>query len=199
MTNLLECFDAPGEVTLPDMPKRGRPLGVRNGEGQNALFEPKEVKWWHEQIVTWMLLNPHKRLKDCAEHFHTSASYIHRLVNSDAFKAYKNSRVAEFNDEVNKTVLASLKGKLETVAELALDELEDRLLQGDAKTVPTTEVQKAAEFSLRALGYYTPTTQGGPQSIFVQQNTVNINQGQAPQDALKQAQGTLLNQHVEQK
>lgn len=83
----------------------------------------KNVGWWHERLADWLIANPHSTLAEAAAFFDCSRSWISIVKNSDAFKVFFAKRSAHASD----AILVGIREKLASVAELALEEMENRL------------------------------------------------------------------------
>ena len=59
----------------------------------------------HEAVLTWLLQNPAKKLKDCARELGYSPSQISRIVNSPDFQRRYSAAVAMHRREVSLAVI----------------------------------------------------------------------------------------------
>ena len=46
----------------------------------------KKLGWWHTAIMEWMLANPDKTLRECAENFDVTQPWLSSVINSDLFQ-----------------------------------------------------------------------------------------------------------------
>lgn len=108
----------------------------------------KKVSWWHKSIVDWMYSNPHRTKADCAEFFSVQPAWISTITNSDAFRAYENSRRIEHNGNVSKSVIEQVEG----LAALSMEVLHERI-KAERKTINLSGVMETADMALKALGF----------------------------------------------
>lgn len=73
----------------------------------------------HEQIMNWLLMNPGKSMRECADTFGYTQSWLSTMVHSDAFQ----SKLREKQLEIQARVTATIPQKLQAVADIALDKL----------------------------------------------------------------------------
>jgi endonuclease YncB( thermonuclease family) len=109
------------------------------------------TKWSHryEQLVNWLLSNPHRNLKECAIDLGYTPANIYRIVGSDLFQAMYRERAEALGEEVVHTV----KTKLTGIGLLALDRMEQRLSDENCSE---KLIENAAKLSLTSLGYGAP-------------------------------------------
>lgn len=113
-----------------------------------AQVQLKEINWWHEAIIDWMLANPEKKLRECAEHFEVSVSWLSVIKNSDCFKALWEARREGYSHHVDQ----SLTQKLTTVAELSLDAQMEKL-EVMGPLMDMEDLRKVGKDAITALGY----------------------------------------------
>lgn len=120
-----------------------------------AQTQIKEVSWWHEAIIDWMLANPEKKLRDCAEHFNVTVSWLSVIKRSDCFRALWEERRAGYSHHVEQT----LTDKLTTLSELSLDaQIEKIEVMGPLMDLD--DLRKVGKDAIAALGYgKTPSVQ----------------------------------------
>ena len=106
------------------------------------------VRWWHEQIVDYMLMCPNWTQGDLARRFHKTESWLSTVINSDAFREYKALRFAEHQSAVTKDVLA----QAEDLASLGLDVMTERIRR-ERDAISSRTVLESAELALKACGY----------------------------------------------
>ena len=106
----------------------------------------------HEAILTFLVANPQMKRGDVARHFGVSQSWLSVIINSDAFQAKLRERQDEFFD----TATAPIKAKLDTLANLALDTMIERV-----EVEPnSSEIREMAKMALDRLGYAPQNSQG---------------------------------------
>lgn len=85
----------------------------------------------HEQIINWLIANPHRPNRDCAAFFGVTQAWLSTIKRSDAFQARLNQRLNEMAEDTRSEYLAQLNiglmHKLQTAAEMAVDRLTERL------------------------------------------------------------------------
>ena len=52
-----------------------------------AEVQISRVKIHHEQILTWLILNPDKTQGECAAHFGVTETWLSIIINSDVFQS----------------------------------------------------------------------------------------------------------------
>jgi len=113
-----------------------------------AQVQVKNVNWWHERLADWLIVNPHKTLKEASQYFSCSQSWISILKNSDSFQLYFKKRSEQYSQEVT----SGVSEKMGAMTEMALDKLNEKLqLQGDAMPVET--LLSIADTGLKRMGY----------------------------------------------
>lgn len=137
-------------------------------QGTEGLAAPKptikSLSFNHEAIARWLIANPGKidggRLKECADHFGYSRSWLSIIIHSDAFKA----KLRELTEEADALVIADIPAKMRGVASMALDALGDQVQAAaeDQTVAPRDFLLKTSETLLKNLGYG-------------QKSTVNVN------------------------
>lgn len=124
-----------------------RANNYRDETGQYQLAG--DMQPWHYRIVDVMISQPHSKIKDVAEFFGVSPSWLGQLIKTDAFKSYYQMRMAAHQDEVGSQII----GKMQAVATKALDKLDDALTKDE---VSFTQVRESADLALKGLGYTQP-------------------------------------------
>lgn len=87
---------------------------------------PKEMSYRHEGVLNWLIMNPHRPLKDCAAELGYTLSWVSVLINSDMFQTQYRKRCEEMGVEA----IHSIASKLSQVGALALDVTIQRLHAG---------------------------------------------------------------------
>lgn len=161
---------------IPPPPELEEPSPPAFAVPKSGKFNPRTISWWHEALADWMLLNPDKPMKDAAQVFDVTPTYVYMLKNSDSFKAYWKKRREAFVarvDASSEEILGSLRDKLGALAETAVDALQARMEQavqaGAASNIPLAEVRETADMALKKLGYGAPTAPAGGNNL-----TINI-------------------------
>lgn len=132
----------------------------------------------HEQIINWLLLNPEKSLRECADFFGYTQSWLSTLIHSDLFQA----RLRERQQEVAARVTATIPEKLQAVANIALEKLGEMV----AKSEDPEFVLDAADKALHRMGY-APASARNPAPAFAQVQATNANVFMVTVDDLAEA------------
>jgi hypothetical protein len=93
-----------------------------------AEVQIAKVSHRHEAIIDWLMANPHeKNLQKLCDEINVSRSWLSVVMNSDAFLERMAQRRAKVNDEL----AAKITTKTLTVANKALDRLNETLTEED--------------------------------------------------------------------
>jgi hypothetical protein len=114
----------------------------------------KDIKY--DAIVDWLVLNPEKNQRDCADHFGLTQGWLSILIRSDMFQAKLQARRAE----VTSRVASAIPEKLKAVADIALDKLADQV----AKSEDPEFILNAADKALHRMGF-APATARSPGAL----------------------------------
>ena len=147
----------------------------------------KSVRMWHEQIVDWMLQNPHLTQGDCALFFDKTEAWLSSVINSDLFREYKSRRFADHHENVSHSVIERVSG----LAGLSLEVLHERI-EAEKKDIPLGIVLDSATLMLKSMGFGPKATPAQAPSA-----TINVNLNGAPAEVLAQARDDLRKTHVE--
>lgn len=85
--------------------------------------EIQKVSHTHDQIMNWLILNPEKNLRECADYFQYTQSWLSTLIHSDVFQA----KYRERSDAVFGRIMIDTKAKLEGLANMVADQLATQL------------------------------------------------------------------------
>lgn len=121
-----------------------------------AEAQIKKVNWWHEAIFEWMISNPEASLRQCAEAFKVTQSWLSVIINSDVFK----ERFADRRDEHFSNVSRNVAEQVNGLASLSLDVLEERI-ERERDNIGLSMVKETAEMALKASGYIGPKPPAG--------------------------------------
>jgi hypothetical protein len=130
--------------------------------GRNAVAR---LSHRHEQIINWLLENPHKQLRDCAEHFGYSQGWLSQLIHSDIFQA----QLRERQDGVFVAVANDIPAKLRGLADLAIEKVSRMVEESEDPSLAVDVFDKA----LHRLGY-APQKQAGPAQPAAQVNVFQV-------------------------
>lgn len=86
-------------------------------------FELQRISHTHDQVMNWLILNPEKSLRECADHFHYTQTWLSTLIHSDVFQA----KFRERSDAVFGRIMIDTKAKLEGLANMVTEQLATQL------------------------------------------------------------------------
>lgn len=128
------------------------------GRPSSATLRNSRIRfrYWYDNIIDWMLVNPGKPMGDCAKAVGRSVSTIYIVTASDVFKARLADRRSDYNARLSSDIAAASSN----VALLALGELQSRLSDNPAK-IPIGMIADITDKALNRLGYgVAPVVQG---------------------------------------
>lgn len=108
----------------------------------------KSISWWHERLCDVLISEPQLTLKEIAERFDVSATWISILKNSDIFIEYWRKRSGEHSREA----VNGLATKAAASAEMALDAI-NKKLENEADTLPIGVLLEIADTTMKRFGY----------------------------------------------
>ena len=122
----------------------------------------KKVSFTHEALILWMLENPHRPLRDCAEYFGYTQAWLSTVIHSDAFQEQLRKRQQEF------AILTGvdIRNKLMTATNIAIDGLTKHL----EKTEDPEFLLDATDKLLHRMGY-APASSRNPAGQVINQTT----------------------------
>lgn len=111
-------------------------------------WQPQKLSHRHDAVLHWLIANPDRPLKDCAECLGYTPQFIYMLVGSDMFQAEYRRRC----EEAGTLAVHSTIGRLSGLANLAIEKARERL---DDDLVPPSEkfIETTMKNTLAALGY----------------------------------------------
>lgn len=83
----------------------------------------QNVSHTHEQIINWLLENPEKALRECAEYFHYTQGWLSQIIHSDCFQAQLRMRQNDVFVRCAQDIPVKLKG----LADVAIEKVQDAL------------------------------------------------------------------------
>ena len=134
---------------------KGRPPGPYTGP-------PKvpRLNYTHDALIDTIIARPTATHKELAEVFGYSSAWVHKVVNTDLFRARLAARKAEIVDPV---LVASVEEQLDALASRSISILLDRL-----DLVPSVDLAtKALEITTRARAYGARDSKAPIQNNFV--------------------------------
>lgn len=117
-----------------------------NYKDANGRYHLSGLKHWHIQIVDYLLVNPSATNKDIAKFFNVHPQWVGSVRNADAFQEYYAKRMETHQSFVSEELVSKMQG----LASRALDKMVEKI---DADAVSVSQLQTAADMSLKALGY----------------------------------------------
>ena len=99
----------------------------------------------HEAVMNWMLLNPDRSLRECADHFGYTQSWLSTLIHSDIFQA----RLAERQEGIRARIADSIPQKMRMAADIGVEKLATAL----EKSEDPEFILDATDKLLHRLGY----------------------------------------------
>lgn len=94
----------------------------------------------HQHLVAYLMLNPFATNTDIAQYFGITASTVARLVSSDSFKQCLESHMAGAGQDL----FTSIKDKMEATLAVAVDRVQEKIVQGDDPDYALQALDKVA-------------------------------------------------------
>jgi hypothetical protein len=114
--------------------------------------ELKSLNHRHRALLSWLLANPHRQLREAAIELNLGRQYVSTVLHNDLFQAAYLEACKEQNTEAV-FVGAKITEKLHALAHRSIDEIDRRLEENELES---RELLTAAKLSLTALGYINP-------------------------------------------
>ena len=118
----------------------------------------------HEAVMNWMLVNPDKSLRECADQFGYTQSWLSTLIHSDIFQA----QLAARQEGIRARIADSIPQKMRQAADVGIEKLIGKLEQ----TEDPEFILDATDKLLHRLGYApqkvpsaSPLGQGGTGNV----------------------------------
>ena len=89
----------------------------------STAYPLKKMSHRHQAVLTWLIANPHRSLKECAADLHYTPEWVRILVNTDIFQAHYRERCAE----VGAIAAHDFENRIRGIAALAIEKTEERL------------------------------------------------------------------------
>ena len=83
------------------------------------MADIQKISHTHEAILNWLILNPERSLRECADAFGYTQPWLSTLIHSDIFQMALKER----QQNVANRVAQSIPERLQSVADVALDKL----------------------------------------------------------------------------
>lgn len=110
-----------------------------------AQVQIQDLNHTHEGILRWLIAHPDRPLRDCAQEFGVTQSWLSVVINSDLFRV----RLAELQQDHTLRLAQTLEEKLATAADLALEKLIIEL----ETTQDSNYILSAADKLLKSKGF----------------------------------------------
>lgn len=156
-----------GERGRPGEGAPESPFGLRNDGQPRKSKKPtlKRVRVKHDAIMDFMLANPVLRMREVAEHFGVSQSWLSTVVHSDAFQEQLRAK----QEKLFGATVLPLREQVLGLAALAVDKLSEAVESADPEG-DREYVADVTEMALKAAGMGPSKLPGTP---VVQQNQQN--------------------------
>lgn len=145
-----------------------------------AATQIKEMRPTHDAVLDHVLTRPHATLSELSRVTGYTVSWLSQMIRSDAFKAAYAAR----RGEIECTVMEGIGDRLNGLAHLAIDKLEEEL----TKTKDPDMVLDSFDKVLHRAGY-APAANKAPAGPVLQQNNVFL----VSRDDLNTAREKILN------
>lgn len=134
-------------------------------------LEPREsavakLSHRHDQIINWLLENPDKSLRACADHFHYSQGWLSQLIHSDIFQAQLKARQESVFVQIAQDIPTKLKG----LADQAIEKVSEILERNENPDLVVDIFDK----TLNRLGYAPQKGGSGPAPAPTQVNVFTV-------------------------
>ena len=125
----------------------------------------------HEMLLCWLLVNPDKSLRECADHFGYTQSWLSSIIHSDLFQAELASR----QQGIAAKVADSIPEKLRRAGDIAVEKLTSALEQTEYPEF----ILDAADKILHRMGYAPQSSRNpaGSPGTLNQQNNFYLSAG----------------------
>lgn len=135
------------------------------------MAELARLSHTHEMLLCWLLVNPDKSLRECADHFGYTQSWLSSIIHSDLFQAELASR----QQGIAAKVADSIPEKLRRAGDIAIEKLTSAL-EG---TEDPEFILDATDKILHRMGYAPQSSRnpGGPPGHVNQQNNFFLSAG----------------------
>ena len=133
------------------------------------MSPPAKLSHRHRAIAQWMLSNPGRSLRDCADELGYTQAWLSTVIHTDIFQAH----IAELQHAADVIVVTDIPTQLRGIAALALTRLGETL-EHIGETVADREyVKETTDMVLHRLGY-APRAALAPQAMQVENMQQNL-------------------------
>jgi predicted XRE-type DNA-binding protein len=144
-----------GAVVREQADSAGVETALANFEGRKNL---SKIRYSHDAMIDLIIQNPSISQNQLAEIFGYTASWVSIVMNSDMFKARLEERRGEL---VDPTIRATLRERLEAIAQQSLIVLQEKLSK-PAASISDNLALRAAELGVKGLGLGNATPPAPP-------------------------------------
>lgn len=113
----------------------------------------QRVSHKHNMIMNWLVLNPDRSLRECADHFGVTQPWLSTVIHSDVFQAEFQQKL----QNIHVRCAESIPEKLRAVADIALEKLADKVAQSEDPEF----ILDAADKALHRMGYAPASARNG--------------------------------------
>lgn len=99
----------------------------------------------HEMVMNWLVLNPEKSLRECADHFGYTQAWLSQLIHSDLFQQALRGK----HEMIAVRIAESIPAKLGRLADIGLERLTEQL----EKSEDPDFILDATDKILHRMGY----------------------------------------------
>lgn len=126
----------------------------------------RRTSYSHEAFANWLLENPHRPLRDAAEYFEYTQSWLSTILHSDAFQELLRSKQAL----VEQMIIADIPAKLRATTDVALEKLSAKI----EKSEDPDYLLDATDKLLHRMGY-APSSARNPGAVNLSQTNIQNN------------------------
>jgi hypothetical protein len=94
---------------------------------EKGRFQLKSLSHTHDMVINWMLLNPDRSLRECADYFGYSQPWLSTLIHTDLFQARLKERQAVVFAQIAQTVPE----KLTALSDIATEKLTEAITKSE--------------------------------------------------------------------
>lgn len=187
----------------PDASFEQQVQALQDSEANTKAPAPRtqllNVSHVHDAIMNWMIANPERSLRECAQAFGYTQSWLSTMIHSNLFQA----RLKEKQEQVFSGIAVSINEKLAAGADIGVTKLVEKLETSEDPRF----IKETTQMMLEKLGFGAATRVAGAGQVNngpVQQNFYmaspadleqargKIAGGVLPPSAIEQSEATLL-------
>lgn len=94
----------------------------------------------HQHMVAYLLINPFASVAEIASYFNISATTVSRLISSDSFRQC----LEQYMQGAGAELAVSIKDKMEATLSVAVDKVQEKIIQGDDPEFALQAMDKVA-------------------------------------------------------